>query len=138
MSGSTGGAAERCGILLSGGAGFEARGGEVFRHAKGLNDFLGFIILDEGLAGCIQKAGRHKDDEVLFDFLIHTRAEQATRQRDVAKEWHLIINLLHILADQAAHGHGLAIPNAHAGFDSSDRENGLVHHIFCDCVRCYS
>ena len=116
--------------LFAEGAGIDAGPGEVFGEAEGIDDFFGFVGLDEGLALGVHQAGGDEDDEIFFDFLVHIGAEEASGERDVAEDRDFVVDFLHILADESAEGDSLAVPDADTRGDFANGEDGLVHHIF--------
>ena len=107
----------------------ESRGRKLLRKAQRFNNFLRVFIQTNRPAFRIHQARRDKDDEVALDFLIDIGAEKTPGQRNVTQDRDLVLNLLHIFADQSTQRHGLTIPNAYAGGHFARRKNRLIDYV---------
>src|SRR5439155_917779 len=67
------------------------------------------------IARGIDQARGHEDQQVALAAHRRLAAEEAAGNRDVAEEWNLVVDLLHVFADQPAKNDSLAIPDHNAG-----------------------
>ena len=66
----------------------------------------------------------------MFNFLIDFRPEQSPSQGNISQHGYLVVDLLHVLADEAPQGHRLAVPDTDTGGHFSYAEDGLIDGVF--------